>query len=155
MSVLLSAALLLPLVWAASSDLRDRRIPDAAVLAVALAAVLRAACDGGLRALPLAEALLVFCGGALLFSFGLMGGGDVKLLAACALLFPDRVLSFLVLVSLAGALLAVCYLLRDVWRRRAGREKADDGEGIPYGVAVAAGAALELGNMAGWAPARP
>jgi prepilin peptidase CpaA len=153
MSVLLAGALLPPLVWAAVSDLRCRLIPDAAVLAVALLAVPRALW-GGMGTPAFAEAFLVFCGGALLFRFGLMGGGDVKLLAACALHFPGGTLSFLVLVSLAGALLAVCYALPGAWRRRAGREDPRAGKGIPYGVAVAAGAALELGNTAGWMPAR-
>ncbi|MBA3834575.1 MAG: prepilin peptidase [Pseudomonadota bacterium] len=69
------------------------------------------------------------------FSIGMMGGGDVKLAAALALwLPPGAMLHFVVLMSLAGGVLTLVYVLSHRLRSKPGRPK------IPYGVAIAIGA---------------
>jgi prepilin peptidase CpaA len=71
---------------------------------------------------------------ALAFYAGMMGGGDVKLAAALALWFsPATTLKFLVIMSLAGGVLTLAYLLFHRLKRRQGRPE------IPYGVAIAIG----------------
>ena len=105
----------------------------------------------------LAGASLFFAGYAL-FSFGLFGGGDAKLMAAAGLWFgTSQTMSFLILTALAGGLLAVAYgfwaifvLLLDYH----GTEKTDGTAAgfiksikaitpkLPYGFALAVGAIL-------------
>jgi prepilin peptidase CpaA len=68
------------------------------------------------------------------FYAGMMGGGDVKLAAALALWFsPVSTIKFLVLMSLAGGVLTVAFLVWHRVRKREGRPE------IPYGVAIAFG----------------
>jgi prepilin peptidase CpaA len=84
---------------------------------------------------------LVFGLGILLFSLGWVGGGDAKLLAGAALAFDLMgLVRFLPTVLIVGGLLAlVAILLRTVAPRLARR-----GSAIPYGVAVAIGAAVAI-----------
>lgn len=78
---------------------------------------------------------------AALFAAGLMGGGDVKLIAALALWLPvGRFTEMIVLVALAGGLLTLALLAWHRWRRQPGRPQ------IPYGLAIAVGAALIFGE---------
>ena len=71
---------------------------------------------------------------ALAFSAGLMGGGDVKLAAALALWFPPvSTLRFLIIMSIAGGLLTLAFLVVHWLRKKEGRPE------IPYGVAIAIG----------------
>jgi len=80
---------LLLLLAAAVSDVAFRRIPNRIAALVALVGLLRQGLAGGGAvgiALPLAA--MVFLGGVLLWLRGALGGGDVKLLAAAALLVP-------------------------------------------------------------------
>ena len=149
MSFALSLAALALLVAAATTDALDRRIPNTLSVGLALVGLARIALDlatGG-AALPvaadLAAAAAVFALGATGFRFGLIGGGDVKLLAApsqrAAALLP-----FLMATALAGGLLAVAFLVVALLRR--------DGAGpggkvaLPYGIAIAAGAILATGG---------
>lgn len=73
------------------------------------------------------------------FMIGMMGGGDVKLAAALALWFPpEATLHFVMWMSLAGGVLTLGLLIAHRVRHRSGRP------GIPYGVAIAAGAWVVL-----------
>ncbi len=135
--VLLVAALAL-LVAAATTDALDRRIPNALSLGLALVGLARIVLDltaGGplaTAAADLAAAVAVFVLGAVGFRFGVLGGGDVKLLAAAALWTgAAALLPFLMATAVAGGLLAFLFLVRP---RRAARPVA-----VPYGVAIAAG----------------
>ncbi len=95
-------------------------------------------------------ALVVLVFGFALFSAGLLGGGDAKLLAAAGLWFGwPSLLSFLVFTALAGGVLAIAMKVwklveieRDVgesgWMKRWLSFKPD----LPYGVAIAAGGIL-------------
>jgi prepilin peptidase CpaA len=100
----------LALVAAALHDIAARTIPNGLSLAIACAGLLaRALADELLPGLMAAG--LVFLLGWAAWRCRVMGGGDVKLLAACALLAPPGAVPALVLaVALAGGLLALTYL---------------------------------------------
>lgn len=87
--------------------------------------------------------------GTLLFGMGKLGGGDVKLLAAMALWFDlGGALRYVVAVTIAGGILALVILvLRLVgWSDKARKRVVilKRRGGIPYGVAIAVGAALTV-----------
>jgi prepilin peptidase CpaA len=132
--VLLAAAL----VVAAVGDIRTRTIPNWLTIAVALAAIpfwwlsdLALWPDVAVR---IGVAAALFAAFALAFYLGMMGGGDVKLLAALALwLPPGAVLFLLVVMSLAGGAITLFMLVRHRLARRQGQLE------IPYGVAIAFG----------------
>jgi prepilin peptidase CpaA len=128
---------------AAASDLACRRIPNGVVLALAGLGLLRIALAsgaGGLAVDALAAAAL-FAAGALVFRFGLVGGGDVKKLAAGALwtgtaeLYP-----YLFMTAVAGGLLALGFLIQLRLARPGG--KSPPRPSLPYGVAIAVGGIL-------------
>jgi|SRR5579884_1620021 len=96
-------------------------------------------------------AAAVFCGGAILFARGWLGGGDVKLLTAAALWAGPETPSLLMLTSVLGGALAL-FLLLPFGRQmlataqaKLGRPPVQAGRGlampVPYGIAIA-GAAL-------------
>jgi prepilin peptidase CpaA len=129
---LLAAALVAAALW----DLRTRTIPNGLTLAIALAAIPFWWATGMAfwpeAALRIGIAALVFGAFALAFAMRLMGGGDVKLLAALALwLPPGTVLLVIVIMSLAGGALTLAMLIRHRLKR------ADHGLEVPYGVAIA------------------
>ncbi|MEZ5852627.1 MAG: prepilin peptidase [Hyphomicrobiaceae bacterium] len=95
----------------------------------------------------LAAFALMLVIGIFMFSQGWCGGGDAKLLAATALwLGLERLLDYLVIVSIAGGVLVFAllmyraaspplFLLNQRWAMRL-HEKAG---GVPYGIALAIG----------------
>jgi prepilin peptidase CpaA len=91
------------------TDLRSRRIPNILTAALAIAALALHATQGWV---PFAVACATLVGvmliGFVAFSFGWLGGGDVKLLAAgaAALGLPDAV-PFLIYTAIGGGLLAL------------------------------------------------
>lgn len=99
----------------------------------------------GLHILAGLTALIISFG---LFSFNIFGGGDAKMIPGVLLwVGPSGVLHFIVGMALAGGLLGVVILLA----RKAVPAEAAPGfaqkilqqdNGIPYGVAIAAGAFL-------------
>ena len=131
-------------VWAALSDVLSRRIPNRLVALLALAALGRLGLElaGGAgwmqAAADLALSLAVFGFGALLFRFGLVGGGDVKLLAAGALwIGAGAAWPFLAGTALAGGALALGFVLWLGFARRGAARPS-----LPYGVAIAAGGVI-------------
>jgi prepilin peptidase CpaA len=133
---------------AAQSDVRRLRIPDRDSL-ILLAAFAVWAMASGLGWLGIAlhcgTAVAVFAAGAALFALGVWGGGDVKLLAAMAAWTgPGELLRLLLVMALAGGVLALAVLLArrlpalntDAagWRRPACLAEGH----VPYGVAIAA-----------------
>lgn len=103
--------------------------------------------------LALWENLVVFVAillvGTPLFAAGVLGGGDVKLLACTGLWFNlFGALHMLVAVSIAGgALTLLLLLIRLVGWSEGARSRIrllQPGSGIPYGVAVAIGAAVSI-----------
>jgi prepilin peptidase CpaA len=145
----LAALLFSFLILAALEDVWRLEINDWVCAAVAAAAFLALAMNG--PAVHLWQNLLLFAAvlglGTLLFVRGWMGGGDVKLLAACSLWFDlDQGWKMLVAVAIAGGLeTLIVMLLRALpWspslRNRLAVLRRNDG--IPYGVAIGLGVAL-------------
>ena len=145
----LAALLLLLLLLAALEDLWHLEINDWVCAAIAGGAFLAVAING--PAGELWQNLLLFALilglGTLLFVRGWMGGGDVKLLAACSLWFNlDLGWKMLVAVAIAGGLeTLVVMLLRALpWPSSLRKRVAvlRPGEGIPYGLAIGVGVTL-------------
>ncbi|MET0365343.1 MAG: prepilin peptidase [Sphingobium sp.] len=124
------------LVWAAITDLRARIISNGLNAAIALIAPLYW-WSMGLSPWPDMALQLALCAGvfavfATLFAMGMMGGGDVKMLAALTLWLPaGALMSLLVLMALLGGVLTVVTLVHHRWTRRIGAVE------VPYGVAIA------------------
>lgn len=141
--VILLGLLVLILVSAGIEDARIREIANWKNAAIALLAVpwwfamgLSLWPD---MALQLGIALGVFVLFAAAFHFGMMGGGDVKMIAALALWFPfDKLVSLIVIMSLVGGALTLVMLI-DKWIRRRSEQPE-----IPYGIAIAIAALLTL-----------
>jgi prepilin peptidase CpaA len=124
------------LLAAAAMDWRSRIIPDWLNGAIALGAIPFWLAIG----LPLwpgvaahvGVAVAVFLVFGLAFEFGMMGGGDVKMLGALALWLPPlAVVQLLMIMSLAGGALTLAMVLRH-WR-----SKAEGRVEVPYGIAIA------------------
>ncbi len=107
----------------------------------------------------LAAGILIFIAGAVLFRFGFVGGGDVKLLAAISLWTGLDLLSQLLLIgALIGGVLAIVLLvLRSAMPWITGKAlpfgkqlwplSMIPGQGVPYGVAIAAATVLIAGDF--------
>ena len=139
------------LIAAGISDVINLRIPN--YLSVALTALFGA--HAITDAMPIEVALwhviagaTVLAIGMALFAFGLFGGGDIKLLAAVALLIGwSSLLPLVFMVAVSGGLLAVViatmrthgvmHFLRSLGVRGAVFES--DRAYVPYAVAIAAG----------------
>lgn len=140
-------------VWAALKDATSLTIPNRLTLALA-AAFLPAALAAGLPwqgwTLALAAGSGALLVGMALFAFRMVGGGDAKLFAACGLwLGLSASAPFLLWTGMAGGVLAAGLL---IGRNLAGhypgfgptwvQRLLTRGEGVPYGVAIAAGALI-------------
>lgn len=139
------------LIWAAASDVQRYVIPNRISISLLVLypgyALTLSPAQIGIAA---SIAVGVFLLGAVLFSYGIMGGGDVKLLAATSLwaggaYFP----AFLVLTTIAGGLLALWWgpLLRFCFPATAMAKAANGRPAIPYGVAIAAGGLFVAANL--------
>jgi prepilin peptidase CpaA len=145
------AGLALLLVAAACQDAAQLRIANllsAGVLLLGVAMVISVGVRVDLwqNFALLVAALTV---GTLLHSAGKMGGGDVKLFAATAFwLDPGGALWLVVLVTMCGGLLAIIIITLRLfqWGEAAQRRVIilQRRSGIPYGVAIAAGALLTI-----------
>lgn len=153
MTPLLTVAAIGLFLAAAATDVAGRRIPNRIVACLAAVGLLRLAAliltgpalgaVWATAALDLGVAVAVFALGAAVFHLNLLGGGDVKLLAAGALwLGAGAVWPFLMVTALAGGALAVAYLAL------AAAGRAETGRGLPYGVAIAAGGVFATLAMA-------
>jgi prepilin peptidase CpaA len=138
---------------AAASDLFTMTLPNRLVLALVLFFFMMAPLVGlgwSDVGLHVALALLALAGTSSLFSFGWMGGGDVKLFAAtCLWLKPETLISYSVYAGLIGMALALALVLwrkmplpamlsSQDWMVRLHSPK----EGVPYGIALAAAGLL-------------
>ncbi len=134
-----AAAYLLALAYAVVSDLRRLTIPNRASIVIA-AAFLPAAVGAGLEPSAIAVHYAVGAGllgvGLIAFGRNLMGGGDVKLLAAAGIWSGWAQLGpYLVLVAVLGGILAVIFLIAHKLRKAA-PFLAALGQPIPYGVPI-------------------
>ena len=129
------------LLGAAAQDIVQRRISNWLCLAVIAAAAAAAITIGPTPALwqnGMAFMLLLALGTAL-FAARWLGGGDVKLLASLALWANFAVILPLIACILIGGGVLAAISLATRWGRAPRRTK-----GLPYGVAIAAGAAIVL-----------
>jgi prepilin peptidase CpaA len=106
-------ASLILLSVAAGTDLKDRRIPNEIVAAVAAVGLTQGLITRpGQIWLSLLVASVVFCGLAVLSRYRIIGGGDLKLISAVTLLVPpEHVGQLLIEIALAGGVLSCIYLL--------------------------------------------
>ena len=142
----LVAILYLVLLGAAAEDGWRLRISNVFPILVIAGAVVAAILAG--PTLALWQNLLLFAAlltvGTFLFSAGMLGGGDVKMLAACSLWFNlASGWKMLVAVAIAGGLIAI-FLISI--RPAIGKPTASwivlrPRGGIPYGIAIAFGTA--------------
>lgn len=151
------AMLVLPLLLAlaAGFDLASYTIPNRLSAAIVAAFAVFAAVSG----LPgaawgshLAAGLVALAAGFALFAAGWIGGGDAKLFAATALWFGfGDLMSYALIAAVLGGGLTLGLLvmrriplpgvlIRQGWIARL----HDDRSGVPYGVALAAGALVVL-----------
>ena len=131
---------------AAVTDARHRRISNRLSACLALVGIARIATDIALGASPVtaacdfAAAALVFGLGAVAFRYRVLGGGDVKLLAAGALwLGCTEIGPFLLATAIAGGLLALIFVGSQIAFPGRKRSRLP---GLPYAVAIAAGGIL-------------
>ncbi|HWW65687.1 MAG TPA: prepilin peptidase [Sphingomonadaceae bacterium] len=135
--LLLGAALAGLLLWAAWGDIQARIIPNRLNAAIALLAPAWWWAQGFSLwpqvALAIAGATIIFALFAAAFAFGMMGGGDVKLLTALAFWCAGpALLQLLMVMALAGGVVTLATLALHRAGGRPGRPE------IPYGVAISA-----------------
>jgi prepilin peptidase CpaA len=137
-------ALGLLLVTAAVTDIRERIISNSLNAAIAILAVpwwfaIGLSAYEILFQIGLSAALLVIF--ALCFALRMMGGGDVKLLAALGLWMPlTKMLILLEWMALGGGVLTLGMVIMHRIRKAPGKPE------IPYGVAIVGAALLIVTN---------
>jgi prepilin peptidase CpaA len=147
----LALVLALLLLAAAAEDAARLRISNVTVGLVLAAAIVAAAIAGPQLALwqNLAVFVVLLLLGTPLFAAGKLGGGDVKLLAATGLWFDVEGAGWMLLyVFLTGGGLALLIIVARAfkWTERARQRIAilRPKSGIPYGIAIAAGALIAM-----------
>jgi len=140
------------LVYAVVSDVRTLTVPNWTSILIVICYLASALVIGtapSVVAVHLAVGLGLLAIGALLFSRGVMGGGDAKILAATGTWVGlDNLLVYLVIVAFAGGFVAIAVLISNKLRHResgeGGNEPGNEREGIkapvPYSVAIGIGA---------------
>jgi prepilin peptidase CpaA len=151
--LLMFLAVALLLIWTCFHDIATRTLPDWVAIAIAGLGLLGQIVAGD-PGWSLLAAALVFLGAAVIWYLGALGGGDVKLLGACALLpSPAAVPVLLVMTALAGGVLALFYLAARrvapaiagrpqglparIWRAEAWRMRR--GGPLPYALPISLG----------------
>jgi prepilin peptidase CpaA len=145
---------------AAIWDLTSRRIPNLLPAIIAVLYFIQAVYVSAWADIPwhLLTGVGVLVVGIVIFSFGWLGGGDVKLLAALALWSgPDQIILLLLITCLAGGVLGLIFMLPRILGRNFYVSRAVDwafetilkrpgptlifsdskGLQLPYGVAIA------------------
>jgi prepilin peptidase CpaA len=139
-------------IIAAFSDVKSFRIPNLLVAAVALLAVARLIVVGDPSAAvyTVGASAMVLAIGFVLFWQGIVGGGDAKLITAAALLVGYHDLfSFLVVMSICGALISLAVVaIHKYLPLYAGPRLAAFSPrarlAVPYGVAIATAGSVTL-----------
>ena len=129
------------LLSAGIEDARTREIADWKSISLCLIAPLwwwaNAATFWPGAAVQVAAAAILFAAFAVAFHFGMMGGGDVKLISALTLWLPlPELVGMLAMMSLAGGVVTLAMLVE---RRFGARGRPIE---VPYGVAIAAAGIL-------------
>jgi len=147
-------------LWAAVQDIASLTIPNWLNASLAISGIFALVAAGvswqvGLAHIGLAAGALAICVG--MFALGVFGGGDAKMIPAVLIwLGPAALASFLAWMAIAGGVLACVLAVGRRFLRPARlpvflRNSFRRGEGVPYGVAIAAGAfvAAPLSPLAG------
>jgi prepilin peptidase CpaA len=143
------------LAGAAVSDIRSRRIPNGCVLILIALFLPWALTSGWPAALSAVEAAgVALAATVVLYALKIVGAGDSKLFAACALFAGMQLLPYLALTTgIAGGLIALGLIAsrpQQILVMLALRGKGGSVRSVPYGVAIAAAAAIVIwGPMAG------
>lgn len=144
-----AAFVLAVLVAAAITDVRSRIIPNVLPAMLVGGFLLYAAFAPGIQDIVffrISAAALAFVFGLAMFTAGVFGGGDVKLLSALILWLPlDQIGPFLFAVGVAGAIVSAGYAAKEFFVIQAaadGRQSMRTGvrlalqTKVPYGVAI-------------------
>ena len=139
----LALSLGLVLVAAGWEDAHKREIADWKSIAIVAVAPVWWWANGATiwpgAALQIGMATATFALFAMLFHFGVMGGGDVKLITALSLWLPPfAFLDMLFVMSVAGGVVTAAMLVQRRLERREGQVE------VPYGIAIAAAGLLSL-----------
>ena len=137
------AVLVVALLAAAIEDAARLRISNLTCLVVLVAAIAAAVALGPSLSIwqNVAVLAIVLALGTGAFAAGLLGGGDVKLLAAVGLWADLRTAVWLIaLVFISGGVVALAYLMSRPFRRSRSKDRR-----VPYGIAIAVGAIAVIG----------
>ncbi len=166
MAMIIASAVLL--VLAAGHDIASRTVPNWMSAVIAVFGVVAAFASDRLL-ISISFGIVIFVAAALCWRRGWMGGADVKLLGAIAIVLPPQVVStFVIAMSIAGAVHAVAYMMAGrvvrppppapaqrvvprtlVWRAlRAERWRISRRGPLPYVCAIAFGFLFVLCNGA-------
>ena len=161
MALPFTLSLLTLLLAAAWRDLATRTIPDSVSVLIAVTGLVVRALEGPLAlVLSIGTAVLLLTILLVIYAKDMIGGGDVKILAALAFALPPLdTYRLVVATALAGGFLAIAYLLLGHQLRRTpgpapksslGRVLAIESWRVrhrgplPYGLAIAAGGTFVL-----------
>ena len=144
----------LTVLAAAITDIKYRLIPNSLCLIIAALWLPYAIFMTGDFLYPFITALIILALGIAAFSGGWLGGGDAKLLAACALwMGPDQIVPFLFHTALAGGAMALLWRFEAPVRFALARGGLDvqivATRALPYGLAIAVGALFAAARLAG------
>ena len=139
------------MIIAATSDVMSFRIPNWLTIATGLSFFPLAFATGmpmDVFGYHILAGIILFAAGFGLFSFGLFGGGDAKLIAAAGLWFgTEQSITFIILTVLVGGVLAIAVALWSAinihWESLdSSLHKRFSGikPNVPYGLAIAIGA---------------
>jgi prepilin peptidase CpaA len=138
--------LVLVLAAAAAEDAWRLRISNVTCLGVVILALIGAGVEGISANMwqNVAVFIVLLALGTFAFAFGVLGGGDVKLLAALGLWTNFQGAVWLVTaVFIGGGILAVLFIAaRAIPGTRGGKKRHE--RRIPYGLAIAAGALISF-----------
>jgi prepilin peptidase CpaA len=133
------------LVYACIDDWRRRIIENWLTAGIALAAPLLWWAQGftlGGIGIQIAMAIVLFLIFLIFFMLGMMGGGDVKLIAALALWFPlGTMVQLLAVMAILGGALTLAMMARHKIR------KDDAPLEVPYGIAIALAGLWAIGSL--------
>ena len=143
------------LIAAALDDGLRRKISNLIILALFAGTILVAAVLGIEASFwtngAVFVALLLL--GSLAFSAGMLGGGDVKLLATTAFWFaPADLLILLPAVAIAGGLLVLAWVPLRMIRGKTAARTALKERSLPYGIAIALGGIVSAAIVRGIMP---
>ncbi len=160
--LLTSCAAIALLLHAALHDMLARTIPNTDCVLLALLGVIDRIWHKQIL-LSCALAFTVFLLCHCLWRQGWLGGGDVKLIAACcSLVAPVDVAGLIAAIACAGGVLGIAYLGLGIWARRAAGPatlrphrlwprflrleawRLRRGAALPYGIAISAATAFSL-----------